>query len=182
MKILGIQAKNLMALAQQSQASGAGGNCAFTQMLQQALSQYKAAAAGSSSAYTGSSYTAKDAVVAKSATSNATDSSSTSTSGAAGQVKMRLDQAIAEAFLAPLLAQGAINAQQTYFLHSPAEQAYAQQMYTQIASQIGSSGRMPLAKGILKAVLQQMGDASQWKSSDTTSTPSTTTTTGTTTS
>lgn len=147
MKIMGVKLKQLMAMTQQSASAGGDSNCPFAQMLQQAAAGQTYKAADSSSTTSGSS---------------STPSSSNSTGSTAQQVKTRLDQAIAEAFIAPLLAQTAVNAEQKYFLHSPAEQAYAQQMYTQLAGQIGTSGKMPLAKSIAKAVLQQMGQSSLW--------------------
>jgi hypothetical protein len=180
MKILGTNLKHMMALAQQqSQATCPDGSCPFTRMLEQAASalllktsgqQYKTADSGStdgtaSSAGGSGSTTGGNGSTTGSTTSptNGTTPPASNTSGStAQQVKTRLDQVLAEAFLAPLLAQAAVNVEQKYFLHSPAEQAYAQQMYTQIASQIGTSGRMPLAKGIAKAVLQQMGQSSLW--------------------
>jgi hypothetical protein len=151
MKIAGINAKSLIALAQKAQSSCPDGECAFAQMLQEAADAFKNG--NKVKTADGSSDTSDS-------TSSSTNSSSSSATG--DQVKMRLDQAIAEAFIAPLLAQTAINVEQKYFLHSPAEQAYAQQMYTRLAGQIGTSGKMPLAKGIAKAVLQQMGDSSLW--------------------
>ncbi len=161
MKILGIDAKYLLNLAKQSGAACPDGNCDFAQMLQNAAQDMIQKAAG-----TDTDATADNETVAATGTDSGNGSSAASatpdTSSTANQVELKLNQAIAEAFIAPLLAQTAIQVQQRYFLHSPAEKAYAQQMYTQIASQIGKSGKMPLAKTIAKAVLQQMGNASQW--------------------
>lgn len=176
MKIMGVKVKQLMAMAQQSQSTGTDGSCPFAKMLEQAASalgqtsanqQYKTADSGSTNGgSTNGSTTGSSTTGGSNSTTgnNSSSPSNSSSNGTASQVKTRLDQAIAEAFIAPLLAQTAVNVEQKYFLHSPAEQAYAQQMYTQLASQIGTSGKMPLAKGIAKAVLQQMGQSSLWKS------------------
>lgn len=153
MKILGVKAKDLLAMVNQPQAASCpDGSCPFAKMLKDVTGDRTKA----------SSQTSKSASANTTATSSAGSAAAKNSNAAA--MEMKLNETIGVAFIAPLLAQTVQNVEQSYFLHSPAEQAYAKQMYLDIASRMSTSGKMPLAKNIVKAVLQQMGNA-EWKSS-----------------
>jgi hypothetical protein len=135
---LGVNIRHDMVMARQTLAAGASSSPlkAFKAALKDAL---KAGAAGDAS------------------------------SGAAGGVapadqqklKDKLNEAMAVSFIAPLLADALGKSEQTYFANSPAEQAYARQLYTEIATRIGQSSKFPVARDIAKAMLQRLNDMQQ---------------------
>lgn len=81
--------------------------------------------------------------------------------GAAGEtagqkIENRLNEAIAVSFIAPMLTDAMGDAKGAYFTNSPAEQAYAKQMYMEIATRIGQSNRLPLARSMAEAMQQRI--------------------------
>lgn len=88
----------------------------------------------------------------------------------ATKLKAKLNEAVAVSFVAPLLADALGKFEQTYFANSPAEQAYARQLYTEIATRIGQSSKFPVARDISRAMLKRLGDA---ESAQTAAAPST---------
>ncbi len=67
------------------------------------------------------------------------------------QIDRRLNEAVAVSFIAPLLADAMGGDERTYFTNSRAEQAYARQMYMEIATRIGQSNRLPLGRSIAES-------------------------------
>jgi len=79
----------------------------------------------------------------------------------ARQIETKLNEAIALTFIAPMLTSVLNESEQTYFVNSPTEQAYARQMYMQIASKIGQSGKLPLARNIAQAFVRRLAGSAQ---------------------
>jgi len=152
-----------VAALRQSFAAGSQNACTFAQVLKNAAGALLQKAAGADESTDGSQTHGNASPVgsqpAGGTSTTGTQNSNVRAAGSGEQMELKLNEAIAVAFVAPLLAQAVQNIEQKYFLHSPAEQAYARQMYMEIASRIGTSGKMPLAKNIVKAMLQQMGQA-----------------------
>lgn len=142
-EILATNANYQTAIAQQACAADTQSECGFADMLKDAMGT---AVDKALAKWTGQQTAAADGAEDLPATARA------------GQVETKLNEAIAVAFIAPLLTQAVDKAEQTYFANSPAERAYAKQMYTEIAGKIGSSGKLPLARSIAKALLQRMKD------------------------
>jgi hypothetical protein len=76
-------------------------------------------------------------------------------------IKGKINEAMAVGFIAPMLADALGRFDQTYFANSPAEQAYAKQLYTEIATRIGQSTRFPIGRDIARAMLQRMNSTAQ---------------------
>jgi len=94
------------------------------------------------------------------ATSGSAARSTASVSGTdEKKLKGKLNEAMAVGFVAPMLADALGRFEQTYFANSPAEQAYARQLCTEIATRIGQSSKFPIARDIARAVLQRLSDA-----------------------
>jgi len=74
----------------------------------------------------------------------------------AKQIEAKLNEALALTFFAPMLASAMNESQQAYFVNSPTEQAYARQLYMQVATKIGQSGKLPLARNIAQAFRRQL--------------------------
>lgn len=74
----------------------------------------------------------------------------------AKQIEAKLGEALALTFFAPMLAGAMNESQQAYFVNSPTEQAYARQLYMQLATKIGQSGKVPLARDIAQAFVRQL--------------------------
>jgi hypothetical protein len=72
------------------------------------------------------------------------------------KIEAKLNEALALTFFAPMLANALNESRQTYFVNSPTEQAYARQLYMQIATKIGQSSKLPLARNIARALQQRL--------------------------
>ena len=68
------------------------------------------------------------------------------------QLERTIDEVVSVVFIAPLLFESMGKGEQTYFLNSRAEQSYARQMYLEIASKLGASGRLPAGRDIAEAL------------------------------
>jgi hypothetical protein len=105
--------------------------------------------------------TAGSGTSASSAASSTTSSQTgTSTTADGTKLKAKVDEAIATGFIAPMLADAMGQLEQRYFSNSPAEQTFANQLYTEIATRIGQSGKLPLGKQISQALLQRLANSS----------------------
>jgi hypothetical protein len=96
----------------------------------------------------------------KNAAKAVSGSSTGSTSGSVGMdektLKSKINEAMSVNFIAPMLVDALGRFDQTYFANSPAEQAYATQLYTEIASRIGQSDKFAVGRDIARAMLQRI--------------------------
>lgn len=151
MQVLGANTNYDVAMARQT-FTNAAAECPFQKCLKNAakgaLADVLKQAAGSTDA---------------AGTTTTSDASATTGSQAAAgdskKIEGKLNEMIAVGMIAPMLAEALGKFQQTYFANSPAEQAYAKQLYMEIATKIGQSSKLPLAKSIAKAVEQRLGTA-----------------------
>jgi hypothetical protein len=169
MQVLSANTNYNVAMARQSFTDASATECPFQKLLEDAakgaladwLKQATAATDSSGTDAGGATTTASDAATT-STDAAATDSAATSTDAASQaadgkKLQGKLNEMIAVGLIAPMLTETLGKFQQTYFANSPAEQAYAKQLYMEIATKIGQSTNLPLAKDIAKAVQQRLG-------------------------
>jgi len=71
-------------------------------------------------------------------------------------LERKVNEVLAVTFIGPLLAEAIGNGKQVYFVNSRSEQAYARQLYLEIAGRIGASGRLPIGKQIAAALQRSL--------------------------
>ncbi len=146
MQVSGTNLNFDVAMARQSCAS-ADADCPFRkffkEVLQGAMEDVRDQAAGASNKVQNAAAAAGPSKTAKARPN-------------AKQIEAKLNEAIALTFIAPMLASALNESQQAYFVNSPAEQAYARQLYMQIATKIGQSTKLPLARNIAQALHRQL--------------------------
>ncbi len=116
--------------------------------------------------------------------SQASGSSGSSASGSSAsmntatgkkELRAKLNEAVAVGLVAPILSEGIGQVGQRYFANSPAEQAYSKQLYTELLTRVGQSGKLPLARDLANAMLQRMQATQQASTGSGSSTTGTTT-------
>ncbi len=153
MAVPGVNTNFDVAMAKQAFSKAASAECPFKKLLKDAMQ----GAIDSQKAR----FTSAAATSGATGETPSTAASGTTAQGSAGPVDSqklqgKLNEMISVGLIAPMLADALGKFEQTYFANSPAEQAYTKQLTMEIATKVGQSSKLPLAKYVAQAMQKRM--------------------------